>query len=58
MPGVGLANGGAPYIIPIDSVPPGLRTPNARLWVTLRVDENGATVTDIGPRCAGERAGR
>jgi hypothetical protein len=35
LPGVGLANGGAPRDIPMDLIPFELRLPNARLWVQL-----------------------
>jgi len=35
LPGVGLANGGAPRDIPMDLIPFDLRVPNARLWVQL-----------------------
>ncbi len=36
-PGVGLADGGAPWNVPIDLIPPELRMPNTPLW--LKLDE-------------------
>lgn len=38
MPGVGLADGGTLYDVPIDVVPFELRMPNTNVW--LRVDES------------------
>jgi hypothetical protein len=35
LPGVGLANGGAPRDVPMDLIPFELRVPNARVWVEL-----------------------
>jgi hypothetical protein len=35
LPGVGLANFGAPRDVPMDLVPFDLRVPNARLWVQM-----------------------
>lgn len=35
LPGVGLANGGAPQDIPLELVAPELRTPNTPIWVQL-----------------------
>lgn len=37
MPRVGLADGGSPWDVPIDKVPPDLRMPNTKLWI--RVNE-------------------
>lgn len=34
-PGVGLADGGIPWNVPIELVPPELRLPNTKLWVQL-----------------------
>jgi hypothetical protein len=35
LPGVGLANGGAPRDVPVKLVPHELRLPNTKLWVQL-----------------------
>ena len=32
-PGAGMADGGTPIDVPIDSIPPDLRMPNTDLWV-------------------------
>jgi hypothetical protein len=36
-PGVGLSDGGVPWNVPVELVPPELRTPNTPLW--LKFDE-------------------
>jgi hypothetical protein len=40
LPGVGLADGGAPLDVSIDLIPFELRVPNARLWVQMDEDMN------------------
>jgi hypothetical protein len=39
-PGVGLADGGAPCDVPMETIPFELRVPNTRLWVQLDEDMN------------------
>lgn len=34
-PGVGLANGGTPWDVPVCVIPPELRIPNTPLWIQL-----------------------
>jgi hypothetical protein len=52
LPGVGLANGGAPYDVSVEMVPFEYRMPNAPLWVTL--DLNRGEVLKIEPRGSDE----
>jgi len=40
MPGRGQMDGGAPWNVPVDLIPPELRMPNTRLWLELDDDLN------------------
>lgn len=42
LPGVGLADGGIPYDVPLEIVPFELRAPNTEVW--LRLDKRGQIV--------------
>lgn len=44
-PGVGLANGGIPFAVPIEVVPFELRMPNTRLWI--KIERSGIGCLDI-----------
>jgi len=39
-PGVGLADGGVPWNVPVDLIPPDLRMPNTPLWLKLDDEMN------------------
>jgi hypothetical protein len=47
MPGVGLADGGSPWDVPIEKVPSHLRMPNTKLWI--RVNE-GLEIQEVWQR--------
>lgn len=47
MPRVGFADGGVPWDVSIDKIPPELRMPNTKLWI--RVNENWE-VQEVWPR--------
>ncbi len=46
-PGLGIANGGAHWDVPVDQIPLDLRLPNTRLW--LQLDED-LRITRVWPR--------
>jgi hypothetical protein len=48
LPGVGLANGGAPFDVELELIPFGSRLPNSPLWVTIDLDRG--QVLAVEPR--------